>query len=611
VSPRVRAVTRGRLQVDAVADLTLEYVAGDAGFHAGGNLWIFFDVRQFSGRLAPRLTYSLPDGIVVDGPTGTAWTGAALQDGGVLRTLDLYPTVTEFLHGLHVRCTDGAVAPGQVVRIRLKTHPDGFLLPRNAIDDFFFGLVEDPSGELTFSPVPGDRYWSFRPPEAEPRILQSNGIAVAAGPPERLQVICPSRSGGRTIVQVNVTDRYGNPAAQDHRTFVAASSVGRAAARIVRGGGSAELAVGGDVDRVAVTAGTLSGRSNPIRLGSSPPFRLYWGDLHGMMFNQRPLADYFWWARDVARLDWAGGQLFSYLTSVAPVWRAFKAVWRAFDQPGRFVSLPSAECGTPPDGSHRHWFLPHVDELPPIFCEQRPAAADPKLRARFDPDTICCADYRELYRLVHQLGGFVHGHFHTSSYEGETLAEIYQKQVEDTAVEEAKINRALRQGVRLGIVSGSDTHDSRPANPFPEPGGPRLPAGLTGVWAERLDRAALFDAFKQRRCYATTGQRLLLDFRVNGAWMGATALPDPTGRFEFQTEVVATAPIERVELLVNGSLSRTFTPGRDHLTLAGGVPLESAAESRTPYCYLRVQQRDGNRAWSSPVWLGSPTPRRC
>jgi hypothetical protein len=612
-------VARGPLQIETPADLTLEFVAGDRGFRSGGNLWVFSDVRQFCGLAASRLDYSLPDGIVVSGPPGTTWTGEALRGGGVLRTLDLFPTITEFLHGLHVRCTGGALSPGETVRIRLKTHPDGFLLPRNAIDDFYFGLVEDPHGELTFCPVPGDRYWNFHPRDVALRVHQSNGFAVAPGPPERLQVVAPSESTSteRAVVYLNLTDRYGNPAPLDDWGFSAASSVARADGRVAHGhGGSVEVPLGGAVDAISVTAGALAGRSNPIRrrAAGAPPLRLYWGDLHGMMFNHRPLADYFSWARDVARLDWAGGQLFSYLTSVAPVWQAFKAVWRDFYQPGRFVSLPSAECGTPPDGSHRHWFLPDVDQLPPIFCEDRPAAADPRLRARFDPDTIYCADYRALYRVVRELGGFVHGHFHTAFYEGETLAEIYQKQVEDTDVEEAKINRALRQGVRLGIVAGSDTHDSRPANPFPEPGGPRRPAGLTGVWAERLDRAALFEAFTQRRCYATTGQRLLLDFRVNDAWMGSTAAPDAGGRFAFRAEIVGTAPIDRVELLVDGSVARTYSPQRDHVTLRGAVPPATASSAAgaaarpAPYCYLRVYQRDGNRAWSSPVWLATSTP---
>jgi hypothetical protein len=124
------------------------------------------------------------------------------------------------------------------------------------------------------------------------------------------------------------------------------------------------------------------------------------------------------------------------------------------------------------------------------------------------------------------------------------------------------------------------------------------------VWAERLDRGALFEAFKQRRCYATTGQRLLLDFRVNGAWMGAQAAPDGTGRYEFASELLGTAEIDLVELMVNGSVARTYAPRRQHVTLTDVVPLDGRPASPVPCCYLRVSQRDGNRAWSSPIWLG-------
>ena len=81
------------------------------------------------------------------------------------------------------------------------------------------------------------------------------------------------------------------------------------------------------------------------------------------------------------------------------------------------------------------------------------------------------------------------------------------------------------------------------------------PAGLTGVWAERLDHGALFDAFQVRRCYATTGQRLLLDARINGAWMGSTAPPDARGGYLLSAETVGTAEIDRVEVVVNGGLA--------------------------------------------------------
>ena len=145
-----------------------------------------------------------------------------------------------------------SAAPGEVVRIALKTHGDGFLLPRNAIADFFFGVVEDPQGELRFLPVPEDRYWSFQSRGAALRILQSNGIAVASGPPERVQVVCPSESDGRVVARVNVTDRHGNP--------IRANTV--------------ERTVRGAVDSVTVRVSEVGGRSNPVRVNGPPERRL-------------------------------------------------------------------------------------------------------------------------------------------------------------------------------------------------------------------------------------------------------------------------------------------------------------------------------------------------
>jgi hypothetical protein len=124
------------------------------------------------------------------------------------------------------------------------------------------------------------------------------------------------------------------------------------------------------------------------------------------------------------------------------------------------------------------------------------------------------------------------------------------------------------------------------------------------VWAERLERGALFDAFRVRRCYATTGQRLLLDVRINGAWMGSTAPPDARGGYELSAEIVGTAEIDRVEVVVNGAPRNTHAPWRQHVLLTERLEPPGAA-SVMPYCYLRIHQRAGARAWSSPIWLGT------
>ena len=79
------------------------------------------------------------------------------------------------------------------------------------------------------------------------------------------------------------------------------------------------------------------------------------------------------------------------------------------------------------------------------------------------------------------------------------------------------------QGLRLSTIAASDDHRSQPGKPH---------WGLAAVRAPALTREAIFDALHARRTYGTTGQRILLDFRVNDAPMGSeialeAPLPEP------------------------------------------------------------------------------------
>ena len=121
--------------------------------------------------------------------------------------------------------------------------------------------------------------------------------------------------------------------------------------------------------------------------------------------------------------------------------------------------------------------------------------------------------------------------------------------------------------------------------------------------APELTREAIIQALRERRCYATTGARIVLDFRVNGHGMGeefTTAVPDVA----VTARVVGTAKLARLEVVCNGSavLSQSATataPPRSPRRL----PL---SEEQTSYLYLRATQSDGHVAWSSPVWVSLP-----
>lgn len=75
------------------------------------------------------------------------------------------------------------------------------------------------------------------------------------------------------------------------------------------------------------------------------------------------------------------------------------------------------------------------------------------------------------------------------------------------------VRHALDAGMRFGFVASSDSH-----NGFPGAYG----EGLVAVLSERLDRKSILEAIRARRTYAITGDRIEIDFAVNGAPMGSS-----------------------------------------------------------------------------------------
>jgi len=119
------------------------------------------------------------------------------------------------------------------------------------------------------------------------------------------------------------------------------------------------------------------------------------------------------------------------------------------------------------------------------------------------------------------------------------------------------LQQFLAQGHRVGVIAGTDDH-------LGYPGAYR--EGLAAVWATGLTREAIFDALRNRRVYAVTGDRIALDFRLNGRRMGQ----EMAYARQRALSVIVTGwdVIDRVEILKNNRvMHRQFpidrTPGRD------------------------------------------------
>jgi hypothetical protein len=161
------------------------------------------------------------------------------------------------------------------------------------------------------------------------------------------------------------------------------------------------------------------------------------------------------------------------------------------------------------------------------------------------------------------------------------LLEIYQGFRHDAR--ETDANEALARNHKVGFIASSD-HISTSAS-------------YACVWAAEATRESIFRAMQARRTFGATS-KILLKVTAGDHWMGEsfrtkTALP-------IQVEVTGTAPISRVEMFVNGELKDSLTgTSRD---VKWAYQPEAGLNGKH-YFYVRVEQSDGNRAWSSPLWM--------
>lgn len=110
----------------------------------------------------------------------------------------------------------------------------------------------------------------------------------------------------------------------------------------------------------------------------------------------------------------------------------------------------------------------------------------------------------------------------------------------------------LAHGHRFGVIASTDDH-------LGYPGAYR--EGLAAVKAKELSREAIFQAVRQRRTYAVTGDRIELDTRVNGKPMGSEM--DYAKRRLLTVAASGWDPVDRVEILRNNRvIHREFPTDR-------------------------------------------------
>ena len=484
-----------------------------------------------------------------------------------------------------------------------------------------------PEDGLTISVYvdPGDGNW-VRPGGAPVE------LDVVSGAPARANVVVPSViTGPVPPVRIALTDAcHCRPNDDPPRSLVLRDERWRRVGNVRFSGlqpVKVELKNSGAVFE-GVTLTDLEGKqiwgtSNPCIHSDEDNLQLFWGDLHAqseyhVMHSQEKDArqvgwskgiscgtpdDVYQYARDVTLLDFVAITDQGAITGVG--WELLQQKAIEHYRPGEFATFKSYEAGSPV--GHRNVYF-RGDAVEPL--------QDPRAFS-YMPDFLY-EHYRgreDVMMIPHHVKTWTDWSFHDPDLE--PLMEIYScwGQSENPSMDRwdkgmtpgAGAWEALRRGYRLGMIASSDNHVGMPGRSYQHDRQVHtpFPGGLAAVWAPELTREALFDALKSRRCYGTTGARIILDFTLNDQPMGSI-LEVEGGEVsrEVYAYVRGTDAINRVEVVQNGKVVETGTPHhRDRQDVYSLKWRDTTALETNAYYYIRVIQIDGEMGWSSPIWV--------
>lgn len=426
-------------------------------------------------------------------------------------------------------------------------------------------------------------------------------VELVPGAPHTWRLVVPTlRNVGQPFdLCVRCDDRCGNPVSALEGTLrlQADGAVAGLPGELPLHGRASVRLHGLRIDRPGVVrirafdaAGALVAESNPLVVAGGAERATYWGDFHAQSeetIGTNSAGDYFAFARDLAFCDFVGHQGNDFQISNA-FWRDLNDLYREFDAPGRFVTIPGYEYSPVTHlGGDRNIFF--FDEHRPLRRSSHALVEDAS-----DIETDC-NHVKDLFTALHRDGenalAFAHvGGRYADLREGHDVAIERSVEVHSSwGTFEWLLFDAFELGHRVGVVCNSDDHKGRPGASHPGASIFGAYGGLTCLYLDELSRQDIWQAMKARHHYGTTGDRLhlsvhaelrndalrydvdpLLDPRTQGvptrtAMMGdIVATRDASARIRVRIE--AASPVERVDLRSGLRTLATLRPyGREAL----------------------------------------------
>ena len=404
--------------------------------------------------------------------------------------------------------------------------------------------------------------------------------------------------------------------------------------------------------RATIDGRSFEIRANPIEIIRPGEPHIYFGDTHThSIFSidaDKPPEDVWWRHRHHERFDFAvltdhdmiGAVPFAPKTGTQGLaqdeWAYSKALTDEVYEPGAFVSLKGYEWTSYFYG-HRNVIFAPDEADPPLVHHNLPSAVG-KPDEQDPSELIAALEGRSYLVIPHSPAwptGDVSYHWGPEGWAQQGLVEIYSthgaseffdnefavdagrpeaptesqlvKTLMSYNIQQAPadsgnfVQDALQEGWRFGFIGSSDMHYLSHIDQAYRP-------GLAAVFADELTREDIWNGLDGRDTYATTGARMILHFEASrGIPMGEEIVfrtVGPPWSTALTGRVHGTGLLDVVQVikLVGGELTVLW---EEHPVVSMDASFEIADDDVNPgeLCYLRVRQKDGHTAWSSPIWF--------
>ncbi|HUU28444.1 MAG TPA: Tat pathway signal sequence [archaeon] len=286
---------------------------------------------------------------------------------------------------------------------------------------------------------------------------------------------------------------------------------------------------------------TACGKAAEKEAVLSPPsnegLKLYWGDIHthcNITYGHGSMEDaleaavqqldfcaivaHALWpdipGKDDPRLAWVIDYHVGAFERIRKNWTHVQDLNLQYHKPGKFLTILAYECHDMKDGDHNVY---NFDPRAPIV----EATSIPDLKEKLKGTRALVIPHHMAYMKGYR--GFNWDSF--TDGDQTPIIEIYSRHGwSETDIgpypmlhdmgprsHEGTTEVGLKRGYKFGMMASTDQHAGYPGS---------YGDGRIAVYARELTMEGLWEAFLKRRVYGSTGEKIVVDFRLNDAWMG-------------------------------------------------------------------------------------------